>query len=429
MLAAAAVLAMLATACGAPEAPDAGAGTTAAEAPISEAPGATETAAPTAGDTGAGDTEAPTPEEAPTGEPVTLNVIDVAGNLQLTQSMIDAYVEANPDKVSQVNYDQAPSPDLAGRIRAQQEGGDLQTDLVLTGTDGLAAGIEFGLWEEIVPAYEETGANLEEILMEPAFNMQSLAQGFGVVITYYPSGPLLEYDPAQVDDPPSTPEELLAWAEANPGKFMYARPANSGPGRTFLMGLPYLLGDEDPQDPESWDNTWAYLEQLGEHIEYYPTGTTQTMTELGQGVRAMVASTTGWDINPRALGTVPKEAEVAFFDDFTWVTDAHYFVVPEGVDDAKMEVLLDLLAWIHTPEENAKAYDAGYFFPGPAVEGATIDMAPEESRAILEEFGRPEYEAAISDNPKELPLDAEALVLAFDMWDRRIGEGKVQEPE
>jgi putative spermidine/putrescine transport system substrate-binding protein len=429
MLAAAAVLAMLATACGAPEAPDAGAGTTAAEAPISEAPGATETAAPTAGDTGAGDTEAPTPEEAPAGEPVTLNVIDVAGNLQLTQSMIDAYVEANPDKVSQVNYDQAPSPDLAGRIRAQQEGGDLQTDLVLTGTDGLAAGIEFGLWEEIVPAYEETGANLEEILMEPAFNMQSLAQGFGVVITYYPSGPLLEYDPAQVDDPPSTPEELLAWAEANPGKFMYARPANSGPGRTFLMGLPYLLGDEDPQDPESWDNTWAYLEQLGEHIEYYPTGTTQTMTELGQGVRAMVASTTGWDINPRALGTVPKEAEVAFFDDFTWVTDAHYFVVPEGVDDAKMEVLLDLLAWIHTPEENAKAYDAGYFFPGPAVEGATIDMAPEESRAILEEFGRPEYEAAIADNPKELPLDAEALVLAFDMWDRRIGEGKVQEPE
>jgi putative spermidine/putrescine transport system substrate-binding protein len=360
---------------------------------------------------------------------VTLNVIDVAGNLQLTQPMIDAYVEANPDKVAQVNYDQAPAPDLAGRIQAQQEGGDLQTDLVLTGTDGLAAGIEFGLWEEILPAYEATGADLAEILIEPAYNMQALAEGYGVVVTYYPSGPLLEYDPAQVTDPPSTPEELLAWAEANPGKFSYARPANSGPGRTFLMGLPYLLGDEDPLDPESWDNTWAYLEQLGQHIEYYPTGTTQTMNELGQGVRAIIASTTGWDINPRALGTVPKEAEVAFFDDFTWVTDAHYFVVPEGVDDAKMDVLLDLLAWIHTPEENAKAYDAGYFYPGPAVEGATLEMAPEESQAVISEFGRPEYEQAIADNPKEVPLAAEALVLAFDIWDRRIGEGKVQEEE
>ncbi|MDQ3709471.1 MAG: extracellular solute-binding protein [Actinomycetota bacterium] len=398
------VLAMLAVACGAPEAP------------------------PAAGD-GASEAAGSENGESAAGEPVTLNVIDVAGNLQLTQPMIDAYVEANPDKVSQVNYDQAPAPDLAGRVRSQQEGGDLQTDLVLTGTDGLAAGIEFGLWEEIVPAYEETGADLQEILLEPAYNMQALAEGYGVVITYYPSGPLLEYDPAQVDDPPSTPDELLAWAEENPGKFMYARPANSGPGRTFLMGLPYLLGDSDPQDPESWDKTWAYLEQLGEHIEYYPSGTTQTMTELGQGVRAMIASTTGWDINPRALGTVPPEAEVAFFDDFTWVTDAHYFVVPEGVDDAKMEVLLDLLAWIHTPEENAKAYDAGYFYPGPAVEGATLEMAPEESQSVIEEFGRPEYEEAIANNPKELPLGADAIVRAFEIWDRRIGGNKIQEEE
>jgi putative spermidine/putrescine transport system substrate-binding protein len=405
MLAASAVLVLLAVACGAPEAPTAG-----------------QTAAPTATGGDGGATSAPAADDT-----VTLNVIDVAGNLQLTQPMIDAYVEANPDKVARVNYDQAPSPDLAGRIQAQQEGGNLQTDLVLTGTDGLAAGIEFGLWEEIVPTYEATGADLAEILIEPAYNMQALAEGYGVVITYYPSGPLLEYDPAQVTDPPSTPEELLAWAEANPGKFMYARPANSGPGRTFLMGLPYLLGDENPQDPESWDNTWAYLEQLGQHIEYYPTGTTLTMTELGQGVRAMIASTTGWDINPRALGTVPKEAEVAFFEDFTWVTDAHYFVVPKGVDDAKMEVLLDLLAWIHTPEENAKAYDAGYFYPGPAVEGATLEMAPAESQSVVEEFGRPEYEDVIANNPKEVPLGAEALVQAFDIWDRRIGGGKIQE--
>jgi putative spermidine/putrescine transport system substrate-binding protein len=402
-------LAMLIAACGAPEAPP-------------EAGGA-QTGAGAAGTSGAGG------QDAAAGEPVTLNIIDVAGNLQLTQPMIDAYVDANPDKVARVNYDEAPSPDLAGRIQAEQQGGSIQTDLVLTGNDGLAAGIEFGLWEEIVPAYEETGADLESILMEPAFAMQELAEGFGVVITYYPSGPLLEYDPAQVPDPPATPEELLAYAEANPGKFMYARPANSGPGRTLLMGLPYLLGEEDPTDPESWDRTWQYLEELGQHIDYYPSGTSQTMTELGQGERAMIASTTGWDINPRALGTVPKEVEVAFFDNFTWVTDAHYFVIPKGVDAAKQEVLLDLLAWIHTPEENAKAYDAGYFYPGPAVEGADLEMAPEESQAVIEEFGRPEYADAIANNEKVVPLDATAMVTAFDLWDRRIGGNKVQEPE
>ena len=47
--------------------------------------------------------------------------------------------------------------------------------------------------------------------------------------------------------------------KANPNRFMYARPANSGPGRTLLMGLPYILGDTDPKDPEKgWDKTWAW---------------------------------------------------------------------------------------------------------------------------------------------------------------------------
>lgn len=384
-------------------------------------PGASDSADSSAAESGS--------DTAPTGEAVTLNVIDVAGNLQLTQSMIDAFVEANPDRVAKVNYDKAPSPELAGRIQAQQEGDNLQTDLVLTGTDALAAGIELGLWEEIASQYEEhADTTLEDILLPAAYDMQALAENFGVVITYYPSGPLLEYDPAQVTDAPTSPEDLLEYAEANPGKFMYARPANSGPGRTFIMGLPYLLGDEDPMDPENgWDKTWAYLEELGKYVEYYPTGTGQTMTELGQGTRAMIASTTGWDINPRALGTVPKEAEVSFFEDFTWVSDAHYFVVPKGVDEAKLDVLLDLLAWIHQPEENAKAYDAGYFYPGPAVQGAELSMAPEDSQAILEEFGRPEYEQAIADNPIAVPLSAADLVRAFEIWDERIGGDQIKE--
>lgn len=384
-------------------------------------PGASDSADSSAAESGS--------DTAPTGEAVTLNVIDVAGNLQLTQSMIDAFVEANPDRVAKVNYDKAPSPELAGRIQAQQEGDNLQTDLVLTGTDALAAGIELGLWEEIASQYEEhADTTLEDILLPAAYDMQALAENFGVVITYYPSGPLLEYDPAQVTDAPTSPEDLLEYAEANPGKFMYARPANSGPGRTFIMGLPYLLGDEDPMDPENgWDKTWAYLEELGKYVEYYPTGTGQTMTELGQGTRAMIASTTGWDINPRALGTVPKEAEVSFFEDFTWVSDAHYFVVPKGVDEAKLDVLLDLLAWIHQPEENAKAYDAGYFYPGPAVQGAELSMAPEDSQAILEEFGRSEYEQAIADNPIAVPLSAAALVRAFEIWDERIGGDQIKE--
>ncbi len=100
--------------------------------------------------------------------------------------------------------------------------------------------------------------------------MQKLAQGKGTTIVYYPSGPLFEYNPDKVQAPPTTPQELLAWAKAHPKKFQYADPANSGPGRTFLMGLPYLLGDKDPADPvKGWDKTSAYLKELDKYVGVY----------------------------------------------------------------------------------------------------------------------------------------------------------------
>ncbi len=360
--------------------------------------------------------------------PITLNVVDVAGNLALTQKAIEAYAAARPELVSRFTFTKAPAPELPGKIKAQQDAGRVDIDLVLTGTDALSAGVQQGLWVTLLPDHAATLPKLEEIYLPAAWNMQGLAQGQGVVVTYYPSGPLLEYMPDRVPTPPTTAEELLGWAKANPNRFMYARPANSGPGRTFLMGLPYLLGDSDPQDPEKgWEKTWAYLRELGQHVEYYPSGTTATMKELGEGSRDMIATTTGWDINPRVLGIVPKEAAVVALKGFHWVSDAHYMVVPKGVPEERLAVLLDLMGFLLAPAQQAFTFDEGYFYPGPAVAGVTLDMAPEESQQAIEEYGRPEYEALIADNPIELPLTPEKLVIAFRRWDEEVGTQKVQQ--
>jgi putative spermidine/putrescine transport system substrate-binding protein len=359
---------------------------------------------------------------------VTLNVVDVAGNLALTQGMIERYRKAHPNLVRRITYTKAPSPELAGKVKAQQDAGRLDIDLVLTGNDALSAGVEQGLWVKLLPGYVKKFPGLEANYLPPAVNMQKLAKGYGVVVTYYPSGPLLEYAPDRVSTPPTTAAGLLAWAKAHPGRFMYARPANSGPGRTFLMGLPYILGDKDPKDPvNGWSKTWAYLGQLGKYIDYYASGTGQTMEELGNGSRDMIATTTGWDINPRVLGTVPKGVEVGAFAGFHWVTDAHYMVIPKGIAADKLAVVLDLMAWMLKPRQQALAFDEGYFYPGPAVKGVTIDAAPKKSRDAIAEYGRPEYARLIAGNPKETPLDTKALVAAFDKWDREIGGSKVRE--
>ncbi len=218
------------------------------------------------------------------------------------------------------------------------------------------------------------------------------------------------------------------WAKANPGRFMYAQPANSGPGRTFLMGLPYLLGDEDPRDPvNGWDKTWAYLKELNQYVDFYPSGTADTMKALANGSANIIATTTGWDINPRALGTVPKDVEVTALEGMHWVTDAHYMVVPKGISREKLAVVLDLMAYLLRPEQQALAFDDGYFYPGPAVKGVELDMAPEKSQQVIREYGRPEYDQMIASNPTETPLIGQDLVDAFDKWDREVGGAKVKD--
>ncbi|WP_334004512.1 ABC transporter substrate-binding protein [Burkholderia cepacia] len=357
--------------------------------------------------------------------PVSLNIVDVAGNLQLTQKAIEAFRDKNPTLVSSVTFTNAPAPQLPGKIKAMQAAGRADIDLVLTGTDALAAGIEQNLWLKVL--HDNAGAFpgvLDRYAPGPR-KMQDLAQGFGLEVTYMPAGPLLEYNPAKVSDPPKTPDQLLAWCKAHPNKLIYARPANSGPGRTFLMGLPYVLGDKNPQDPiNGWDKTWAFLKQLNDCVPYYPGGTSAVMKELGEGTRDMTVTVTGWDLNPRALGIVPAEFRVQAFDNMTWVNDAHYMVIPKGVPKDKLDVLFKLMNFLLEPAQQAMTYDDGYFYPGPAVKGVTLEMAPAHSQEVIRKFGRPEYAKLLADRPHVQPLNAQAMVAAFQKWDREIGSQK-----
>ncbi|QIB32292.1 extracellular solute-binding protein [Ancylobacter pratisalsi] len=360
-------------------------------------------------------------------EPVVINVIDVAGDLEVSGPAIEKFQAEHPELVSKFVFTQATAPELAGKLKAQQDAGRVDIDFVLTGNDALAAGMEQGLWLEILPKYASAFPDLKELYIPGAYLMQEMARGQAFVLDWYPSGPLLEYAPDRVKDVPNTPEALMAYCKANPGKFMYARPANSGPGRTFVMALPYLLGDKDPKDPiNGWDKTWAYLKELDTCIEYYTAGTTASMKELANGTRDIIATTTGWDINPRYLGIVPEEYEIGAFKNFTWVGDANYMAIPKGVPEEKLKVVLELMKYLLKPEQQAYMYDHGYMYPGPAIKGVTLDMAPKESQETIAKYGRPEYASLIADNPTEAPLDAKPLVAMFDKWDREIGAAKMQ---
>ena len=357
--------------------------------------------------------------------PIAINIVDVAGDLALTQAAFELYATKHPDVVSKFTFTKATAPEMPGKLKAMQAAGRSDIDMVLTGVGFLGAGVDQGLFIKLLPEYSAKLPGLMANYLPPAAKMQELAQGQGIEVVFMPAGPLLEYNPAKVKNPPTTPEELLAWCKANPNRFIYARPANSGPGNTFIMGLPYILGDKNPKDPvNGWDKTWAYLKDLNSCIEYYPAGTGATMKEFGEGSRDMTVTMTGWDINPRVLGIVPKEFKVTPFKGMTWVNDAHYMVVPKGVAPDRLAVLLDVMAFMLTPEAQAFAWDKGYFYPGPAVKNVPLSLAPKDSQDAINEFGRPEYEKWLAQFPHTQSLEAKPQVDAYRIWDEQIGARK-----
>lgn len=361
------------------------------------------------------------PTTASVSKPVKLSIIDVAGNLQLSQPAIDAFKAANPNLVSDIEVMKATAPELPSKLKAQIAAKNVQTTMVLTGYDGLASSIEQDVIEKIMPTYKDRFPGLEGDYLPGAKKAYEMAKGYGIAYVYCPGGPMFTYNPDKVKNVPKTPDELLAWAKANPGKFLYARPANSGPGRAFLQGLPYILKDKNPKDPKTWDKTWAFLKELDKYIDYYPSGTGVTFKELGEGTRYMIASHLGWDMNQRILGTIPANYQGFFLDKTTWVTDAHYMVIPKGLDNDKKEATLALMQWLMKPDMQAITYDSGYFYPGPAVKNVKLSMAPKDSQTKIQNAIRDTYEKAIKDLPNEPQLDSKPLVEAMDMWDKLVG--------
>jgi putative spermidine/putrescine transport system substrate-binding protein len=358
--------------------------------------------------------------------PVALNVIDVAGNLQLTQAGIELFRQQNPKLVSKFTFSRAPSPELPAKLKAQQDANRVDIDLVLTGPGAMSDGVQQGLWVPVWSKYADLMPRPEEVYHPAALMMQrNFGKDQGAAVAYSPSGPLFEYAPARVKNRPTDAAELLAWVKANPNRFTYARPVNSGPGWTFLMALPYILGDKDPADPmNGWDKSWSYLKELDTGIDYYPNNTSATMKELAEGTRDMIVSTFGWDINPRALGVVPQEMDTFVLDGTHWVPDTQFMCVPKGGPPEKLYALVSLMAFMLKPEQQAFTYDKGYFYPGPAVKNVPVSMATEESREVLKTYGRSSYDKLIADYPAESPLTPERLVAAFRRWDQEIGGQK-----
>ncbi len=96
-------------------------------------------------------------------------------------------------------------------------------------------------------------------------------------------------------------------------------------------------------------------------------------------------------------------------------------MVPKGLDANREKATIALMEWLMQPAQQAVTYDDGYFYPGPAIKGVPLSMAPQASQDRIKPAMRAAYDAAIQKLPNASQLDAKPLVTAFDMWDKLVG--------
>ena len=357
-------------------------------------------------------------------QPITLSIIDNGGDLASTGVIIENYKKAFPNKVKEIKLQRGPAPETPAKIKAQQDAGRADINLILTGQDAgsvLAANKQL---IQLFPTYDKMFPKDE--LKEEAKILQDAGGGYLMTTVVNAGGPVFIYNPKKVQKPPKTIDELLAWAKANPQKFLYARPANSGPGRSIMCGLPWILGDKAPMDPEKgWDKAWAFMKEFGKYIEYYPTGTLFTLREFAQEQRWMISGIMEWDMKPRAEGVIPPEAKITVLDNTTFIIDGHYWGIPKGVPQNEVEVLLDLMKFMRRIDQQVLTYKA---FIGPTIKAATLDKAPADIRDYVKEFWRPEYDQIGPGKKYKMAsqLDFKELTYAMDRWDREIGAQQIK---
>jgi putative spermidine/putrescine transport system substrate-binding protein len=354
--------------------------------------------------------------------PVVISIIDSAGDLSSVRDIVENYKKANPQKVKDVTYQRAPAPELPAKIKTQQDAGRVDINLVMTGQDAGFVMLEAGQLVKLFPEYDAMFPKSE--LTEAARVYQEDGQGFLMPSVVSNGGPVFIYNPQKVKTPPKTVDEFKAWIKANPGKFMYARPANSGPGRSVLSGMSYILGDKNPRDPMSgWDKSWAFLKEIGESIEYYPTGTAVTLKEFAEGTRWIIAGIMEWDMKPRAEGTIPPDSQIFILPNTSFVIDGHAWCIPKGVSKAEMDVILDLMKFMRRPEQQVLTWKG---FIGPSIKAATVDKAPPDLQKLVRDHWRPEYTDMEKKYKVVAQLKPHDMVAAMDKWDKDVGAQRIK---
>ncbi len=173
------------------------------------------------------------------------------------------------------------------------------------------------------------------------------------------------YDSARIADPPGDAQELLAWAEVNPGRFAYPAPPDFM-GSTFLKQiLIELAADADllqrplespAQLAEVAAPLWRYLDALHPHLwrdgQIFPTSGPAQRRLLDDGELDVALSFHPGEASSLiAAGQLPESARTFVFPEGT-IGNTHFVAIP--INASAPEAAMVVANFLMSPEAQAE---------------------------------------------------------------------------
>jgi putative spermidine/putrescine transport system substrate-binding protein len=201
-----------------------------------------------------------------------------------------------------------------------------------------------------------------------------LAQAAGYGIPYRGSSVVLAYNSQKVKNPPKTFSDLIAWIQANPGKFTYCDPNDGGSGALFVAGA--IRSVMDPAtyaklsttaytkaNEVDWPKAWALLKSIdGDMFQhgFHPTGNTPVLNLLARGTITVATVWSDQSLDALSKGLLPKSIKLAEIDPPLPGSDTFLSVPKLAQNTAGARAFIN---FVLSPDEQAKMVVALSGFP------------------------------------------------------------------
>ncbi len=147
-----------------------------------------------------------------------------------------------------------------------------------------------------------------------------LAQAGGYGVPYRGSSVVLAYNSQKVKTPPKTYSDLIAWIQANPGKFTYCDPNQGGSGALFVAGAIRSVMDPvtysklsttaySKANEVDWPKAWALLKSIdGDMFQhgFHPAGNLPVLNLLARGTITVATVWSDQSLDALSKGLLPK---------------------------------------------------------------------------------------------------------------------------